>query len=127
MIGVQNIVDGRADRRFDRLEFGERQLGEHAALHLGSFDDHAGRVMGAAERQTGDPDEPVGEVGRCAEPSLCGGPQALAVGPHIAHHPGSRREAELQRVGGLEDRDLVFLQILAVGERQALHHRQQCN
>ena len=39
--------------------------------------------------------------------------------------PVGRGEAQLERVGGLEHRHLVLLHVLAIGERQALHHRQQ--
>ena len=84
-------------------------------------------MMGAAEREAGDAHQPVGQIGRRRKALPGGVAQALAARLHIAHHAGRRREAELERIDSLENRDFVLLHILAVGERQAFHHRQQCD
>ncbi len=60
-----------------------------------------------------------------AKPRPAASRRRCAIRPQVAHHSCRRGETELERVGGLEDRNLVLLHILAIGQRQALHHRQQ--
>ncbi len=80
-------------------------------------DEAADDAVRLAERQAA-ADEEVGDVGRRRH--LVGGrgghPLVVEVDPR--QHPAERPQAELDRVGGVEERLLVLLQVLAVGERQ---------
>ncbi len=116
----QHAIDAAIDLGLDRLHLGERQLVEIDALVGGDADQPAGDVMGLAERQADLADQPVGKIGRHRIIGRGDGAHALGVGLEVAHHAGHRRDAELQRIGGVEQRLLVLLHVLAVGERQAL-------
>ncbi len=49
------------------------------------------------------------------------GLQRRAVGLHVGDHAGHRGDAELQRLGGVEQRLLVFLIVFVVSQWLALH------
>ena len=81
--------------------------------------------MRLAERHAA-PDEHVGDVdrgdhlvGRRARPAA----RARNVDP--AEHPARRRQAQLERVDGVEEVLLVLLHVLVVGQREAVHHAVQ--
>ena len=110
-----------------RLQFGERQLGERAAQRLCALDDLAGRMMRAAERQAGGAHQPIGEVGRGAEAALRGVAQPLAVGAacRAPCRPSRRGRVRVRRQPRTPAPCLPACP--SIGERQALHHRQQCD
>ena len=80
--------------------------------------------MRAAERDAL-ADEQVGDVGRGDELVGRGVGHPLAVERRRRQHPPRRGEAELERVGRVEEVLLVLLQILVVGERQGVHDPEQ--
>ena len=81
--------------------------------------------MGGAERLFQCADDPVGQVGGRGIAFFGGGLHGLLIDGQIAHHAGQCGQRQFQRIGGSEGRLLVFLQILGIGERQALHHNEQ--
>ncbi len=104
------------------MHFRERQLVEIDALGRRLGHDRARGVMGLAERQTDLAHQPVGKIGRHRIIRRGHRAHALGIGLEIAHHAGHGRDAELDRVDRVEQWLLVFLHVLAVGERQALQH-----
>ena len=78
--------------------------------------------MGLPEGQVDLAHQPVGQVGGHAVIGRGNGAHALGIGLEVAHHAGHRRHAQLQRIGGVEQRLLVLLHVLAIGQRQALQH-----
>ena len=80
--------------------------------------------MGLAERHPL-ADQQVGDVGRGHH--LVGRRlgQPLAVEAQPGEHPLGRLEAELDRVDGVEQRLLVLLEVLGVGERQRVQHAER--
>ena len=69
--------------------------------------------------------QPVRQVGRGGEPGAGEGAHAVEIRRHVAHHARHRRERQRPGLGGIEHRLLVLLHVLRIGQRQALHHRQQ--
>jgi hypothetical protein len=77
------------------------------------------------ERDPPGPHQPVGEVGRGREARPGGRPHPLRGHDDAVEHGRRRGEAELERVGRVEQALLILLHVLAVGEREALERRQQ--
>ena len=71
------------------------------------------------------PDQQIGDVGRRQE--LVGGGVLEPLTPERdrAQHPVGGRQAQLERVGGIEQVLLVLLQVLVVGERESVEHAVQ--
>ena len=84
-------------------------------------------MVGLAERHVERPDEPVGQIGRRREPGFRGLAHGRRVDRHVADHPGQRGDAQADAVVGVEHRLLVLLQVLGIGQRQALDHGQQAD
>ena len=70
-------------------------------------------------------DERLGRVGRAQQRVRARGGEPLAVEREAAHHHGQRAERARHVAARGEDRRLVLLQVAVVGERQALHRREQ--
>ena len=64
--------------------------------------------------------EQVGDVGGRDQLVGRGRGEPLAVEGDPLEHPARGREAELERVGGVEEVLLVLLEVLVVGEREAV-------
>ncbi len=111
-----------ADLRLDRPHFRERQLFKALFLRGGDGNEAAGDVMRLAERKFPPAHEPIGKIGGGGIARARGGLHAIEIGGKIANHPGHGGEAQRKRVQRIESAFLVFLQILQIGERQALHH-----
>ena len=109
------------------LEFRQRKFREIAALLLGKRNGPASHVVGVAERQARLAHQPVGEVGGGRVAGSGCSAHAVGADGHVAHHPGHRGNREFQVFRGIEDLFLIFLHVLGVGERQALHDGQQCD
>ena len=69
--------------------------------------------------------QPIRQVRGGGEASTGHGAHAGRVRLQVPHHAGHGGQAERERVRRVEHRLLVLLHVLGVGERQALHHRQQ--
>ena len=84
------------------------------------------RLVRVAERQAL-LHQVVGEVGRGREALARGLAHPRRRRPRCRRRPGRRRSRSVsaQRVDGVEQRLLVFLVVLVVGERLALHQREQ--
>ena len=80
--------------------------------------------MGIAKRQAL-LHEVVREVRGRGEPELRGLPHARRVWLHRAHDTADGPQAVLERIHGVEQRLLVLLVVLVVGERLAFHQHQQ--
>src|SRR3954471_7074065 len=81
--------------------------------------------MSPAERQT-PPDQVVGDVGREQQTGRRGG-RFVAIEREAVDDGADDGETAGQRVFRIEDRFFVFLQILVVAARQALHRRQKAH
>src|SRR6516225_3984262 len=81
-IGVQHVVDCGGEPGLNRLEFGERKVGEGATDLLGAPDDPSGRMVRLAEREPRDAHQPVGEVGRGGKAAARRLAQSLTVRLH---------------------------------------------
>ena len=82
-------------------------------------------MMRLAERNTGLAGQPVRKIG-------CGGMagrgrRAHAIGEEleVGHHPGHRRQAQAQQIMRIEQRRLVVLKVLGIGQRKALQQDEQ--
>jgi hypothetical protein len=80
--------------------------------------------MGLAERDAL-PHQSIGEIGGGQHLVRRSRGETLAVELDSAEHPGGRGKAELQVVDRVEQRLLVLLQVLAIGEWQPVHRPQQ--
>ena len=69
--------------------------------------------------------EQVGDVGRGDHLVARGLGQPLALEGDALEHPRRGREAEVERVDGVEQALLVLLHVLVVGQREAVHHAVQ--
>ena len=69
--------------------------------------------------------EQVGDVGRGDQLVGRRAGEPLAVERDPAEHPGRRLQAQVERVGGVEQVLLVLLHVLVVGQRQAVQHAVQ--
>jgi hypothetical protein len=72
-------------------------------------------------------DEGVGEVGRGRVTELRRALHRLGLDRDAGHQLGEDAQRVLQRVDGVEQRLLVFLVVLVVGERLALHEHHQAH
>ena len=108
-----------------RFHVTEVQVRQAASLLLSQFHDPSGHVMGIAKWHTKRAHQPICQIGRCREPPLDGGQHGLGIGLQIGDHPGGRLNAETQRVDCVEQRLLIFLHVLSIRHRQALHHYRQ--
>ena len=81
-------------------------------------------LVGAAE---GPPelDQVVGQVGRGEGAARHRRGHAVAAEVGRGDHPGHRRQEQVDRVDGVEEVGLVLLQVLVVGERQAVEDAEQ--
>ena len=103
----------------------ERQLGQAQSLGLARGDELAHRLVRRAHRHAA-ADE-IFHQGRRVEKSFFqpgGDPLALQLGP--VDKFGRQLQAAGQRVEGLEQRRLVFLQVAVVGQRQIFEQEQPC-
>ena len=108
-----------------RLQVLKRQFIEARALLIRQRHQRAGDVVRLPERQAQRPHQPVGQIGRGQVPLEAGRTHGLAVRLEISDQPDGGGERQLDRVGGEEGHLFVFLHILGVGQRQALHGQQQ--
>ena len=81
--------------------------------------------MGVSEGHFQAAHQPIRQIGRGGKARPGSGGQALGLGLHIPHHAGCGSKRQGQGFGGIENAFLVFLHILEIGQRQALHHRHQ--
>ena len=79
----------------------------------------------ASRNGTPSPDERLGGVGREQQRVGARRGQAVVVELEPGDQHAERRERERRVAAGVEDGPLVLLQVAVVGERQALHHREQ--
>ncbi len=84
-------------------------------------------MVGLPERHVEAAHQPIGQIGRGDEAPVGRRQHGLAVHLQIGDHAGHRRQRQLDGVGDLEGRRLVFLHVLAIGERQPLHHDKQAD
>ena len=87
-------------------------------------DEAADDAVGLAEGHA-PADEQVGDLGRGKHLVAGCVLHALAVELDPGQHPGGRVEAELDRFDRVEERLLVLLHVLAVGQRQRVHDPEQ--
>ena len=81
--------------------------------------------MSLAERDVQLLDQPVGDIGGGGKPRIGGGAHALLVDREVFNHAGHRGKRQAERIQRVEGDFLVFLHVLGIGERQALHHHHQ--
>ena len=107
---------GASSRSSSADSSGQRQAAVERPAHQAADD-----AVRLAER---DPlaHQQVGHVGGRQELVGRGGGHALAVEADRAQHRRGHAQAQLDRVDGVEERLLVLLEILVVGERQAVEH-----
>ena len=101
-----------------------RQLGEWLVLGDGVADQVADDAVRLAEGDAA-ADQQVGDLGRGEHLVAGGGLDPLAVELDPAQHALGHLEAGLDGVDRVEERLLVLLHVLAVGQRQRVHHAEQ--
>ena len=121
----ENLVDAAIDAVIDELEILDGQALEPASLLLGHGNDLPGNVMGVAERDVELAHQPVGHIGGGGEAGGGRGMHVVAVGLHVRNHAGHGRQRQGEGVERIEGDFLVFLHVLGIGERQALHYHKQ--
>ena len=101
----------------------EREVGERLALGLGVADELGDGLVGVAE---GDAlaDEVIGGVGGHEVAGVRCGLGALGVHLELREHRGEDGKGALHDADGLEEGDLVLLEVAVVGEREALESRE---
>ena len=119
----QHLVNVRGDARFERLQLGQRQVGQVDAQRLGPLHRLAGHMVGLAERQVQLAHQPVGEVG--------GGGVAGAGGRGHRARRWRFRSATMPVIAASDSSSaskaskagtLSSCMSLRIGQRQALHH-----
>ena len=124
LLRSQHLVVGLVEVLGARAQLLRAQLGERLALLDRVADQAADDAVRLAERHAA-ADQQVGDLGRGQHLVAGGGLQPLAVELDPGQHPLGRVEAGLDRVDRVEERLLVLLHVLAVGERQGVHRPQQ--
>ena len=120
----QRLPDVGADLRRERLEPGERQRGEvDPRVVRGAHRSRNGLVR-VAERHAF-PHQVVGEVGGGRVSLKRGGAHGLGHRGQARDQAGEDGERGLERRRRIEQRLLVFLVVLVVRERLALHQREE--
>ena len=122
---VDRLIHALVERFADLLVFRKRQRFERQPALDAQGDQLARNLIRVAERQALCGDEVIGAVGRVDEALRRGAAHVFLQDTHRFQHRDKRREAQAERIDRVEYGLLVLLHVLVVGERQALHHREQ--
>ncbi len=102
----------------------ERQVVERAPLRLAARDEGAHRLVRIAEGHAA-LGEVVGDVGREREVGDGGRASSFSVKLQCRQHRGVHAQGDEERVDGVEQRLLVLLVVLVVGQRLRLQERER--